>query len=332
MARIEDVARQAGVSVGTVSNVLNRPDVVAPATRERVTAAIASLGYVLHEPARALKAGRSRTVGLIVPDIANPFFADVARGAERVADRHDVIVTLYNSAESADRELRHFGRLEEQRAQGVLVTPVGGAVKMLEAVRRRGTPVVLIDRGSKQAAVCSVAVDNQAGGRLAAAHLLALGHRRLAFAGGPLALGQVADRLAGARREADAAGATLEVLETSRLDVAAGRTVGAALAARSSAKRPTAVFCGNDLVALGVLQAVTRDGLRLPDDLAVVGYDDIAYAAAAAVPLTSIRQPRQRLGQVAADLLFDEIDRGADHSHQQIVFDPELIVRQSTTG
>ncbi|MEV6348764.1 LacI family DNA-binding transcriptional regulator [Actinoplanes sp. NPDC051851] len=330
MARIEDVAARAGVSAGTVSNVLNRPQAVSPKTLERVRAAIAELGYLPNESARALVAGRTRTVGLIVPDVTNPFFADLANGAEEVADTHDVIVMLYNSAESTDRELRYLGQLETQRVQGVLVTPVDLGGGNVLALIERGTPVVLLDRGTGLRDLCSVAVDDRAGGRLAATHLVEHGHRRVAFIGGPLAVPQVRERLDGAREMVDAAGGILEVIEVPGLTVGAGRSVAAALAERPPGERPTAVLCANDLIALGVLQAATRAGLRVPGDLAIVGYDDIEFAAAAAVPLTSVRQPRHQLGRVAADLLFEEINDGKRHSHRQVVFQPELVVRAST--
>ena len=145
---------------------------------------------------------------------------------------------------------------------------------------------------------------------------------------------EVADRLAGARAVTHEAGAPLEVVEAPGLTVAAGRAAGAAIARRSSRVRPTAVFCANDLLALGLLQAVSREGLRVPDDVAIVGYDDIDYAAAAAVPLTSVRKPRHELGRRAAELLLDEAaggHGGAPHAHQQLVFSPELVVRESST-
>ena len=330
MARIEDVAVRAGVSAGTVSNVLNRPHAVSPKTRERVLAAITELGYLPSEAARTLAAGSTRTVGLVVPDVANPFFADMARGAEEIADAHDVIVMLYDSAESADRELRYLGQLEAQRVQGILAIPVDLSGNRVEAIIGRGTPVVLLDRGCELRNVCSVAVDDRHGGQLAARHLIDQGHRQVAFVGGPLRVPQVAHRLAGARRVVAAAGGTLDVVETSALSVAAGRDSAAGLIAVPADQRPTAVFCANDLLALGLLQSVTRAGLRVPTDLAIVGYDDIEFAAGAAVPLTSVRQPRQQLGRVAAELLFEESNNRERHSHRQVVFQPELVVRAST--
>ncbi|MEU4559463.1 LacI family DNA-binding transcriptional regulator [Actinoplanes sp. NPDC023936] len=330
MIRIADVAARAGVSVGTVSNVLNRPHAVAPATRQRVHAAITQLGYVPNEAARSLAAGRRRAIGLIVPDVTNPFFADVTRGAEQVADQRDVVVMLYSSGESGEREARYVDRLESQRVQGVLASPVQEAGPAVTGLAGRGTPVTLVDRGSARRDLCCVSVDDHAGGRLAAEHLVATGHRRLAYLGGPLSVPQVTARLAGAREVCGAAGATLEVIETEAMSVVAGRRAGAALAGRPAVDRPDAVFCANDLLALGLLQTVSRHGLRVPADLAIVGYDDIDYAAAAAVPLTSVRQPRAELGRAAAELLFEEIDTPGQHRHRQVVFQPELVVRQSS--
>ncbi|XVV15090.1 LacI family DNA-binding transcriptional regulator [Actinoplanes sp. CA-131856] len=327
MARIDEVAARAGVSVGTVSNVLNRPHAVAPKTLERVRAAIAELDYRPNEAARALVAGRTRTIGLVVPEVTNPFFADLARGAEEIADEHDVIVMLYNSAKSTDRQRRHLGRLEAQRVQGVLITPLEPAGDTIEALARRGTPVVLLDHGAPVGNLCSVAVNDHAGGELAATHLVERGHQQIAFLGGPLTVPQVAARLAGARQ---ATGDRLEVIDSGGLGVAAGRRAAAQLAGRDTSGRPTSVICANDMLALGVLQTVLRAGLRVPEDLAIVGYDDIDFAAASAVPLTSVRQPRHQLGRVAAQLLFEEVEQSTSHGHRQVVFQPELIAREST--
>jgi DNA-binding LacI/PurR family transcriptional regulator len=197
---IREVALHAGVSVGTVSNVLNRPEAVATKTRQRVLAAIAELGYVRNDSARQLRAGRSRSVAMVVLDIANPFFTDVVRGAETATDRARISLSLFNSGESAERERRHLDQVEEQRVLGILITPVDdGPRSRLEQLAQRGMPVVLVDRGSRQAGRCSVTVDDVLGGRLAASHLLEAGHRRLAFLGGPATLRQVADRRDGWR-------------------------------------------------------------------------------------------------------------------------------------
>lgn len=332
-ANIKQVAQHAGVSLGTVSNVLNRPDLVAPTTRQRVLDAIATLGYVRNDSARQLRAGRSRTVAIVVLDVSNPFFTDVVRGAEAVVEAAGGMLVVCNSGEDARREQRYLDILEEQRVQGLLITPVSdGRYPRLDAFVAHGIPVVLVDRGSGHPSRCSVAVDDITGGRLAAEHLADHGHRRILYVGGPLTIRQVADRHAGAaaalaERPGDV---RLDVYETPTLSVPAGRQAADDLAALPRSRRPTAVFCANDLLALGVLQGLTAHGLQVPDDIALVGYDDIEFAAAAAVPLSSVRQPRAQLGRTAAELLLEEaVDEGA-HSHRHVVFQPELVIRASS--
>lgn len=331
---VVDVAARAGVSLGTVSNVLNRPDRVAPATRDRVMTAIRELGFVRNEAARQLRAGRSRTIGLVVLDVGNPFFTDLAKGVETTAGKSGLSVVLCNSNDDSGREQHYLSLLQEQRAFGILITPVGKVTPTMEAIRRSGTPVVLVDRGSNRRQ-CSVSVNDRVGGELAVSHLISQGHKRVAFVGGPMSINQVSERLAGARAAMHAAGlaeSALTVIETPRLDVASGRDVGDQLAALAVRRRPTAVFCANDLLALGLLQDTTRRQLSVPDDLAIVGYDDIDFAAAAAVPLTSVRQPRAQLGQAAMELLLEEAAEPDAHQHRQTVFEPELVVRESTSG
>jgi len=330
---IREVARQAGVSVGTVSNVLNRPDVVAPATQQRVMDAIRELGFVRNEAARHLRAGRSRTVGLVVLDVANPFFTDVAHGVEQLADDHNTMVVLCNSGENPDRERRHVEQLEEQRVLGILIAPVENESAHLKRLAERGVPVVLVDRQASQHQ-CSVAVDDVLGGRLAGAHLLKQGHRHIAFVSGPFSIKQVTDRHTGLEMAMSAAsdggGAGLTVISGPSLSVAEGRRAGEQIAELPPSDRPTAAFCANDLLALGFLQEMTRQGIRVPDDIAIVGYDDIEFAAAAAVPLSSVRQPREQLGRTAIELLLDEVEHRDQHTHRQVVFQPDLIVRESS--
>ncbi len=330
---IREVAAHAGVSVGTVSNVLNRPHIVAKPTREKVHAAISALGFVRNESARQLRAGRSRTIGLVVLDVANPFFTDVARGVEDEASTSGLAVILCNSDERQDKEDRYLELLEEHRVQGILITPVGGATQRLERLQRRGTPVILVDSRSPTGGQCSVAVDDVLGGDIAVSHLLDGGHERIAFVGGPASLRQVADRREGAGRALRAAGrdpASLRLIDTSGLNVLAGRQAGSEIAGLPAGRRPTAAFCANDLVALGLLQDMTRRGIRVPEDLAIVGYDDIEFAGAAAVPLTSVRQPRQQLGRTAAQLLLEEASDARSHKHRQVMFQPELEIRASS--
>jgi LacI family transcriptional regulator len=332
LASVKEVARHAGVSVGTVSNVLNRPDVVAPETRQRVLDAIETLGFVRNESARHLRTGRSHTVGLVVLDVANPFFTDVARGADSMVDEMGSTLILCHSAEDAAREARHLAMLEEQRVQGVLITPVDSSSPHIDRLMAHGIPVVLVDRAGRRHQ-CSVAVNDELGGRLAVDHLLERGHSAIAFVGGPFSIQQVADRHRGAHSAvAERNGARLEIIETSSLKVSNGQDAGRRLLDFPPEQRPTAVFCANDLLALGMLQEAVQHALRVPDDLAIVGYDDIGFAAAAAVPLSSVRQPREHLGRTAAQLLAEEVNDPERHTHRQVVYEPELIVRASSAA
>ncbi|SFD06862.1 LacI family transcriptional regulator [Streptomyces aidingensis] len=329
---IKEVARRAGVSVGTVSNVINRPHMVAEETRQRVRAVISELGYVRSESARQLRAGQSRIIALLVLDMANPFFADLAKGAERVARDSGLGVMVCNSAQSSSEESDYLSLFAEQRVRGVLITPADMSGRNLSEFGRHGIPFVFVDRVLPSAEGCSVSVDDIKGGTLAARHLLAQGHRDLVYVSGPMSLKQCQDRRDGALAALAEAGLgpqALRHVEAQRLDVPAGRDAGARLLGMSP--RPTAVFCANDLLALGVLQALFSAGVRVPADTALVGYDDIEFASAAAVPLTSVRQPAVRMGREAAELLLEETGEAAGrHVHQRIVLEPELIVRDSS--
>lgn len=328
---IRDVAQRAGVSVGTVSNALNHPEKVSPAALGRIQHAIAELGYVRNDAARMLRGGHSQTIGLVVLDVRNPFFTDLARGAEDEAVRHGMSVILGNSAEDSAREAGYLDLFEEQRVRGVLISPYGRIDERLQLLRRRGIPAVLVDRASSDRRFSSVSVDDVAGGRLAAAHLLEGGRRRIAFVGGPVGIRQVADRVAGAREAVGSvADAALEVVPTSALTVLEGRRAGRELLA--APRLPDGVVAANDLVALGVLEALVLEGsVRVPDDVALVGYDDIDFANAAMVPLSSVRQPTELIGRTAVGILLEEAAAAAPQP-RQVVFQPELVVRASSGG
>lgn len=330
---VRDVAALAGVSVGTVSNVLNRPAKVSADTVARVQSAIRELGFVRNDAARQLRAGRSRSIGLVVLDVGNPFFTDLARGAEERAAEDGLTVLLGNSDDDPDRESGYLDLFEEQRVRGVLISPIGDVAERLERLRQHGTSAVFVDRRAGDLPFSSASVDDVAGGRMAAQHLVDIGRRRIAFVGGPEELHQVRDRLAGARLAVDAAdGATLEVVRTDALTVDAGRAAGELLVARAPEGRPDAVFAANDLLAVGVLQAAVMLGdVRVPQDLALVGYDDIAFASATVVPLTSVRQPSRLIGRTGVELLLRQAD-DPDAAPEQIEFQPELVIRASTSA
>jgi LacI family transcriptional regulator len=330
---IKDVAKHAGVSVGTVSNVINRPDRVSEQTRTKVQATIEQLGFVRSEPARQLRVGRSRVFAMLVLDLADPFFAQVARGAAREARSERMGVMLCDSANDPIEEAEYLALFVEQQVRGVLVTPADPTGANLAVLRRRRIPYVLVDRSAPVEHGCSVSVDDVAGGRLATEHLLAQGHRSLTYISGPMHMAQCRDRRTGALAALAAHGVpedALTHLEAPRLDIAAGREAGIRLLQLS--RPPTAVFCANDLLALGVSQAVFAAGIPVPERLSIVGYGDIDFAASAAVSLTSVRQPTEQIGRMAAKLLMDETGTDAErHVHQRVVLEPELVVRASST-
>jgi LacI family transcriptional regulator len=330
---VKDVAARAGVSVGTVSNVMNRPEKVSAAVTERVQEAIDALGFVRNDAARQLRAGHSKSIGLIVLDVRNPFFTDLARGAEDQAALAGLSVILGNSDEKADREASYLDLFEEQRMHGVLISPFGDVTARLRRLHDRGIPAVLVDRTSADASYSSVSVDDVAGGGMAAEHLIALGRRAIAFVGGPEQIRQVADRLEGARRVvAEHPGVSIEVIQTRALSVIEGREAGNAILAREPADRPDAIFAANDLIAMGVLQALNMQGaLHVPRDIALIGYDDIDFASASVVPLSSIRQPSALIGKTAVEILIEEANDPTLRP-RQVVFHPELIIRASTAG
>ncbi|MGP9536383.1 LacI family DNA-binding transcriptional regulator [Brachybacterium sp. AOP43-C2-M15] len=329
---MKDVARQAGVSVGTVSNVLNRPEIVSPDRRERVEAAITELGYVRNDAARQLKLGRSRTVGAIVLDSGNPFYTQLVGGIEAAAEASQLMVIAGSTGNREQRERLYLSLFEEQRVRGILLASTGGSAELVAAIRRRGTPVVLVESDREARGGSSVSVDDIAGGEIAVQHLAGLGRRHLGVVAARQDLRQVADRLRGARHAAEQAGLELEVIEAEDLTVLAGRSAGEGIVARPRADRPDAVFCVNDLLAVGVLQAFAfRHQVAVPEEIALVGYDDIAFARSTVVPLTSVSQPADLMGRTALALLEEEIAT-PDAAPRHVSFTPKLVERESTTG
>lgn len=332
MRNMHEVARYAGVSLGTVSNVLNHPELVSDETRGRVQRAIDELGFVRNGSARQLRVGSTQSIGLVVLDVSNPFFTEVARGAEAAASRRGYIVILCNSDNSPSKEAHYLSILEEQRVAGILIVPVGDQTSYQQTQRRSGSALVLLDRVSQDAGICSVSVDDIYGGSLAGNHLLELGHRRIAYIHGPSTNTQYADRLEGLRQSVARAGLDPDQVITSLAAETDNAHAGAVCVEAFLAleERPTAIFCGNDYLAVGVMFALARRGVAIPREVAVIGYDDIDLASMQTVPLTTIHQPKYELGFAATELLLDEITKKATHKHRHTVFRPELIVRQST--
>jgi LacI family transcriptional regulator len=323
---MRDVARAAGVSISTVANVLNNPAVVADATRRRVESAMADVGFVRSGPARQLRGLPSRLVGSVTLDQANPFYAELNRGIEDRLDEAGCLVLACSTDVRPDKELRVLRLLEEQSPRGIIVTPSGENLAELQAIARRGTPVVLLDAPRGGLDLCAVAVDHVAGGRLAGEHLLGLGHLRIAFVSATWDVPPVRDRLEGLRQAMAERGAAAPIeVRMAPGDLFRGteEAVVALLAIEASA-----VVCLNDIAAVAVVRALERRGVRVPADVSVVGYDDVPFAAHVRPALTTVRRPIRELGRAAADLLLAELV--PTHRHEELVFAPELVARATT--
>jgi LacI family transcriptional regulator len=329
---VQEVARRANVSVGTVSNVLNRPQIVAPATRERVLRVIDELGFVRNESARHLRTGVARVIALVILDLSNPFFSDLMRGVEDTAYEAGYSVIVCNSSQDQAREEAYIRVLEERGVTGMLIIPVGPSSPSIDRLRARGTAVIRVTHRIPDDK-CGVGSDDILGGELAMDHLLALGHERVSYVTSASHIWPTDQRGEGALRAVRKEGKsddTLHEISVEHLNVAHGRDAGERVLGLRP--RPTAVICANDLVALGVLQVMIRHGVRVPDDMAIVGFDDIEFASAATIPLTSVRIPRREIGRIATELLLEEASGDPEHVHRRIVLPPELVVRESTIG
>jgi LacI family transcriptional regulator len=304
---------------------------VAEETRARVLSAIDELSFVRNESARRLRQGPaapSHAFGVLIEDVANPYYTDVAQGAESALNAGGVDVIWCTSNGSARKEHRALEMLVEQRVTGVLITPVGLDDDRLAWLRAQGMAVVVLDRHQHPPDVCSARVDHAAGGDIAVTRLLGLGRDRITFVtGGPDSdpSRQRHDGAAMALSRAGAAGLVSLVQDT--MTPTAGQQAARRLL--DLAPAPSAVFCANDLLAIGLINELLRCGVKVPEEIAVIGYDDIELAATAAVPLTTVRQPRHELGRAAGRLALIEAAEGIDHPHRHIVLTPELIVRNS---
>lgn len=320
---MKEVAERAGVSIATVSNVINRPHLVAARTSTRVQSVIDATGFVPNGSARQLRAGTSPMVSVIVPDVANPFFAELARGVERRAVEQDLAVFVSSTEGDVAREQRYLNVVLEQRPRGVLFTPAGDVEKPLALLSGR-LPVVLIDAASS-GEHCSVAVDDFRGGALAVQHLHELGHRSLTWVVGPKSVPQCLQRTEGIEYAARQFGMEVDIVRVASMTVAEGKSVAESLQARAL---PTAIVCVNDLLALGVEFGLLSVGVGVPAETSIIGFDDIEFAASAAVTLTSIARPAFAIGTTAIDMLLEEAS--PDHQHRQVQFQPALAVRNST--
>jgi len=320
-----DIARAAGVSQATVSNVLNRPERVAPATLQRVHDAMRKANFVVNHSARSLREGRSRTLGVVALDMANPYWGEVTRGISAAASTRGYSVLLGSSEESREEESDLLRVFKEHRVDGVLVSSIDLASRSLRDLDAHDIRTVLLDRTDPSEVHSSVSFDQVAGARMVAEYLVALGHRRIGFVTVPHDVWWSGERSAGLRAGVESGG--LDPDEVVTEEIIATMTARDAEPAVDRLLRVapgiTAVFCANDMIALGVLKQLSVRGVAVPGDLSLVGFDDDYFSELLAPGLTTVRQQPYRLGYRAAELA---IQGGAP---EQVIFEPELMVRDS---
>ena len=324
-----DIAVEAGVSQATVSNVMNRPDIVAPETRERVHAAMQRMNFVANDSARTLRAGRSRTLGVVALDLTNPFWGEVTRGISDAASSRGHTVLLGSSGESREGEEQLLRTFQGHRVDSVLVSSVDVTSAALKSLGQNGTKVILLDEPDVTGQYSSVSLDQAAGSRSATKHLLEQGHRRIGFINVSHEIWWARERLRGIQEAVVAVGEDPATV-ISELTIAT-MTIRAAEPAVSNlltqAPDISAIMCMNDMIALGVLKRLHILGLRVPDDIAITGFDDSYFAELLSPSLTTVRQQPYLLGKVAAELAI-ELD--STDPIKTVVFEPELVVREST--
>jgi LacI family transcriptional regulator len=325
---MRDVSERAGVSKTTVSHVINNTRFVEEETKQRVVQAIAELGYRPSVVARSLTTNRTETVGVIVSDASNYFFAEVLRGIEDVLMPEDYALLVCNTAEILEREAHYLDILMRQRVDGIIAAATSQRWDILTEVEIQHIPVVFVDRVFEGLGGPFVGVDNRRGAYLGTSHLIECGHRRIGILAGFQRLSTMRERLDGFRQALQEHDVPLpeEWVVTSILSIEGGYEAMRQLL--TLPKRPTAVFINNNLLSLGALMAIKQVGLRCPEDVSVVGFDDHPWAVVSDPPLTVVRQPAQQLGQVAAQILLGLIN-GEQPPESRTILDCELISRQS---
>ena len=330
MSTMADVAARAGVSVATVSRVLSGKDqMVSESVRQRVLEAADELHYQPNNLARNMRWGTSRIFGLVISDVANPFFTAVARGVEDVAHRHGYSLVLANTDEDSAREAQTLAVMAAERAAGLIIATTNANSDLIQRTMATGTAVVAIDRPIDGVSTDAVVVGNDDGAHEAVSHLIGLGHERIAIIGGPRNAPTARQRMRGYERAHRDARMPLD--PGLRAD-GTFRETGGLVATRKMlalSRPPTAIFSANNLTTIGVLRALEGAGRRVPDDVSVVGFDDMPAADLFCPPLTAVHQPTYRIGSQAAELLVRRIaDPGVPV--QEIVLAARLIVRGST--
>jgi LacI family transcriptional regulator len=332
MATIEDVARHAGVSISTVSRVFNGTRFVSPEVAARVRAAAQELHYQPSRAARVLRGNRSNILGLLITNIQNPFFTALVRGVEDIAHERGYSVILCNSDENPQKERQYIEVLCAERVAGAIVVPTREHQPAISLFHKHRIPVVAVDRRVKDEEVDSILVDNVRGAREAVLHLISNGYRRIGIITGPLSTTTGRERLEGYRRALEEAGLPYDprLVRSGPFKESTGRTFTRELL--DLEERPSALFLGNNLIALGALDVLQERDMRIPQDIALVSFDETPWAHLNAISLTTIAQPVYELGSTAALRLFQRLQptTAGNLTRQEIILTPSLQIRSSS--
>lgn len=334
MPTIRDVAKEAGVSISTVSRVLNNEDIVNEETKKKVLEATEKLNYSPNLMARSLITKSTRLLGLIVPDITNPFFPELAKGVEITAHYYGYNVILCNTEANIQSENKYVEMLLQHRIDGLIFMVFSKELEAQLKKLRPQLPIVLGELPSNDTRFDAVYTDNVLGARLAVKHLISLGHQRIAIVTGPLWLKSSQDKLQGYRNALleSILNYDPELVRESNSRLEGGYEAINQLMELPEHQRPTAVVFGNDLMAIGAMKALDEIGVKIPDDMAVVGYDDIPLASYSHPPLTTIAQPKFELGRLTLELLLDKIEQKKVMDYEHIVLEPRLVIRESSVN
>jgi LacI family transcriptional regulator len=326
-ANIRDVARQAQVSVGTVSNVLNRPGQVSEETRLKVRNAIDMLGFI---PTIAMKnkSTESHVVGVILPLSNNPFYEELTQGIEDAIDEAGLSVLVGYSREDAAIELKILNAMISADFKGVIVTPVGPRNQVFEKFIDSNVRVAYISQTDEQPQQCSVSIDQVRGGYIGIEYLYSLGHRKILWVSGPDHHHQSNQRFVGITQAAAALGIEIAFMKSESLDFLSGEQIAPKIVA--AGPLPDAIFAGNDTLAMGIINYFKFNGIDVPGTVSILGYDNTTYAESGLIPLSSVSQTPYQLGATMGRQMVVELSAGDDHVHQHVVFQPQIIERAST--
>lgn len=330
MTTIREVAKKAGVSSATVSHVVNNTRFVSEDVRERVKSAMRELNYRPNALARSLRRGETHTLGLILPDSANPFFAEVGHVIESAAFLLGYSVILCNTENDENKERLYTEVLENKQLDGIIFVGAGENRESISKIIHNGLPLVVVDRDMGNLELDTVTTENYQGGLLATQHLLSLGHQVIGCITGPSNITPSADRVTGYRAALQQAGIPIEGSLIARGDFHASSGYSAALQLLAHNPRPTAIFVCNDMMAIGALRAAVQLSLSVPENVAIVGFDDIELASYTTPPLTTIAQPKQEIGQLAVKLIFERMGNPL-LPPRHIILSTQLVIRESST-